>query len=136
MGKSAAVGPARFRVDAVGPRRAAATTQEVGADDEVAVGVDRFARPDDEVPPSGRVVRIVPGDVRIARQGMADQNGVVGRRAELAVGLVGHPHDGQGTPFFQGKRFLEGDILGIFQRNSRANAVAAIENASVGRHAF
>ena len=95
-----------------------------------------FARPDDEIPPAGRVVRIMPGDVRIARQGMADQNGVVGCRAERAVGLVGHPHDGQGAPFFQGKRFLEGDILGIFQRNSRAKAVAAIENASVGRHAF
>ncbi len=39
-----AVGAAGGRVDAVGPGRAAAAAQDVRADDEVAVGVDRLAR--------------------------------------------------------------------------------------------
>ena len=48
--------------------------------------------PTSDVPPAGIVVGVVPGDVRIARQGMADQHGVVALRVELAVGLVGHGH--------------------------------------------
>ena len=78
-----------------GPGRAAAAAQDVRADDEVAVGVDRLAGPDDDVPPAGIVVGVVPGDVRIAGEGVADQHGVVALRVEPAVGLVGHGHLGQ-----------------------------------------
>ena len=45
-GEIRAVRPSRVRIDAVGPGRAAATSEDVWADDEVSVRVDRFARPD------------------------------------------------------------------------------------------
>ena len=68
-GKIGGVGAAGFGIDAVRPGGAAATAQNVRADDEVAIGVDGLARPDDNVPPAGIVGLVVLGDVRIAGQG-------------------------------------------------------------------
>ena len=76
-GKSRGIAAARAGIDAVGPGRAAAAAENVGTNDEVAIGVDRLARPDHDVPPAGIIVGVVLGDVRIARQGVADQHGIV-----------------------------------------------------------
>ena len=97
-GKIAAVGLAGGGVDAAGAGGAAATAQQIGADDEEAVGVDRLARADHDVPPAGIVLLVVPGDVRIPAEGVADQDGVVARGVELAVGLVGDGDAGQQPP--------------------------------------
>ena len=47
-----AVRPPRCRIDGVGPGRAAATAQEVWADDEILVGVDRLAGSHGDIPPA------------------------------------------------------------------------------------
>ena len=86
-GKIGAVAAAGFGIDAVRPGAAAASAQAVRADDEVAVGVDALARPDQNIPPAGIVRVVVPGDVRIAGERMADQHGVVAPCVQAAVGL-------------------------------------------------
>ena len=50
---------------------------------------------------------VVPGDVRIARQGVADQHGIVALRIELPVGLEGHGHFGQPPAQFQARAARE-----------------------------
>ena len=89
-GKVRAIAPARGRVDGVGPGRAAAAAENIGTNDEVAIGVDGLARSDHDLPPAGVILGIVPGHVRIARQGVANQHGVVALGIELPVGLKSH----------------------------------------------
>lgn len=67
------------RVDAVGAGSAPASAEDVGADDEVTVGIDEPARPHDDIPPSDGIRVVVPGYVRIAADGVADENGIVAR---------------------------------------------------------
>ncbi len=73
-------------------RRAQASAQHVAADDEVACRVQDLARADDALPPAGLAGDgIAVGDELVARQRMADQDGVRLLRVQLAIGLVGHP---------------------------------------------
>ena len=58
-------------------------------------GVNRLARADHDVPPARIVLLVVPGHVGIAADGVADEDGVVARGVELAVGLVGHGDAGK-----------------------------------------
>ena len=86
----AAVRSVRFRIDAARTARPLASPQHVGANHEVAVRVDPFARTDEPVPPSRFVVVVVvpAGNMRIARQRVADEDRVVLRRREIAESLV------------------------------------------------
>ena len=89
----------RRGVDARRPRRPVAAAEEVARDHEPARGVDRLARPDHQLPPAGLLVRagaVVAGGVGAAGERVADQDGVVARRVELAVGLVGDGHRREG----------------------------------------
>ena len=90
-------------------------------------GVDRLARPDHDLPPARIVVRIVPGDMRIAADRVADEHGVVARRAERAVGFIGHGDAGQRTSEFQRERLLQGHGFNVAQRLAAAPAVAAFK---------
>ncbi len=73
-----------------------AAAQHVGADDEVAVGVDWPAGPDHHVPPAILAGdRMGLGDILIAGQRMADQHGVGARRIQRAVGAIRHRHPRQ-----------------------------------------
>ena len=67
-GEGKAIGLVGLGVDAAGAGGAHASAEGVGADDEVAVGVDGFFGSDHEVPPSGFfVVGVVfSGDVGVA----------------------------------------------------------------------
>ena len=77
-------------IDRGRPGRAHAAADHVGADDEVAVGVERPAGADHGVPPAGLAGhRMHIGDMLIAGQRMADQNGVGAIGIEVAIGLVG-----------------------------------------------
>ena len=100
-GEVAAVGLAGGGVEAAGAGGAAAAAQQIGADDKVAVGVNRLARAHRDVPPAGIVLLVVLGHVRIAADGMADQDGVVARGVELAVGLVSDRDAGKLAAEFQ-----------------------------------
>ena len=72
------------------PGRAHAAADHIGADDEVAVGVERTAGADHGLPPARLAGhRMHVGDVLIAGQRMADQNGVGTVGVEFAIGLVG-----------------------------------------------
>ena len=76
-GRSSAVGLAGRRVGRGRTGRAHAAAEDVGADDEEAVGVDRLAGADHQLPPAGLAGdRIDVGDMLVAGQRMADQHGV------------------------------------------------------------
>src|ERR1019366_1391258 len=90
---------------------ATATAQQIGADDEIAVSIDRLARPHRNVPPAGVILLVVPGYVRITADGVADQDGVTARSVELAIGLVSDGHAGKLAAEFEGQRLVEFDGL-------------------------
>ena len=76
-----AVGLAGGRVDRRGARRALAAAQQVRADDEQPVGVDRLAGADQVVPPARpRGVAVMAGGVGVAGQRVADEDAVGSRR--------------------------------------------------------
>ncbi len=89
-GKVEAPGLAGRRIGRGRPGRAHAAADHVRADDEIAVGVDRPARPDHGLPPARLAGdRMDVGDVLVAGQRMADQDRVAALGVERAVGLVG-----------------------------------------------
>ena len=70
--------------------RAHAAADHVRADDEIFVGIERTAGTDHGLPPAGLARhRMHIGDMLIAGQRMADQNGVGPVGIEFAIGLVG-----------------------------------------------
>ena len=72
------------------PGGAHAAAEDIGADDEIALGVDRPAGADHGLPPAGLAgQRMGVGDVLIAGERMADQHGVAALGIERAVGLIG-----------------------------------------------
>ena len=84
------VGLAGRRIGRGGAGRAQAAADDVGADDEEAVGVDDLAGPDQHVPPAGLAGhRMGIGDMLVAGQRVADEDGVGAGLVELAIGLVG-----------------------------------------------
>ena len=84
------VGLAGGRIGRGRAGRAEAAADDVGADDEEAVGVDDLAWADQHLPPAGLAGhRVGAGDVLVAGQRMADEDGVGPRRVQLAIGLVG-----------------------------------------------
>ena len=90
QGKVAAPRLPRGRIDGHGSGRAEAAAEVVDADDEEAIGVERFARSDHVVPPAD-VVGIVGVEARhVMRrvQRVADEHGIGARGIELAVRLV------------------------------------------------
>ena len=79
-----------LRVGRERPARAHAAADDVRADHEVAIGIDRQAGTDHRVPPAalaGDGMRV--GDMLVARQRVADQDGVRAFGVEFAIGLVG-----------------------------------------------
>ena len=79
------------RVDRARPGRAHAAADHVRADDEEAIGVDRLARADHDLPPARLAGdRMGVGDMLVAGQRMTDQHEVRLGGVERAVGLIGH----------------------------------------------
>ena len=94
--------PAGGGIDRGRPGGSLAAAQHVGADDEIAVGVERLARTDHVVPPA-RLAGLVAdaGRVRIARESVRDQDGVRAVGIQMAVGLVRDLNRGKGGPAFE-----------------------------------
>jgi len=77
-------------IDRGRPGRAHAAADHIGADDVVAIGIERPAGSDHGFPPAGLAGdRMHIGDMLIAGQRMADQNGVGALGVERAIGLIG-----------------------------------------------
>jgi hypothetical protein len=127
------VGRARRRVVRRGPGRAPAAAEQVGGDDEEAVGVERLARADHPVPPAERLARrpvaVVgrepvagalgrrrlgeAGRVGVPAERVAHQDDVVALRREGAVGLVGHPDRVQLPAAVERDRRGQVEVLGF-----------------------
>ena len=87
--------------------------QNIRADDEVAVGIEGFSRPDQRVPPArlagdGMII----GDVLIAGQGMADQDRIAARRVQMAMRRIGDPDRGQIDTAIEPEWLIGGKIIG------------------------
>ena len=108
-GEPFAVGFAGGGIDAAGPRAAVAAAEVVERNDEEPGRVDRLARADAGVPPSGFGVLggVVAGGVMVARQGVADEHRVSPVRVEFAVGLVDEVEPRQCLPALQFQRPIE-----------------------------
>ena len=84
-----AIGIPGPRIDRGRTRRSHAAADDIGADDEIALRVQRQARTHDPAPPAGLAGGgIGPGGVLIHGQGVADQDGVGLARVQPAIGLV------------------------------------------------
>ena len=98
-------------VDRCRPGRAHAAADHVGADDEVAVGVERPARPDHGLPPALLArdrVHIV--DMLIAGQRMADQDGVGAIGIQFAIGLIADLERRQVDAAIELQRLLDAEL--------------------------
>ncbi len=90
-----------------------AAAEVVQADDEEAVGIERPAGADDVVPPAdvGRgfagLVGAAAGDVVMAGQRMADEDGVRFRGVERAVGFIHQVEGGQHAAALQSEGLVE-----------------------------
>ena len=92
-------------IDAAGAGAALAPTDDVGADDEVAIGVEALARTDHGLPPPGTVLsRVVARGVSVPGQSVQYEYGVALSFVEHAVGLVGDGDRSEGLTRVEGKR--------------------------------
>ena len=83
-----AKGASGFWVHEVGSRRSSTASEYVGADYKETIGVDRLSRPDHDLPPPRFIVSIMPRDMGISAERMADQNGISSAGIERSVCLV------------------------------------------------
>ncbi len=89
-GERHGVGAAGGGIDGRRAGGAAASAQHVGADDEVAVGVERLAGADHVVPPAGLAGFVADaGGVRVARESVQHQDGVGFGGVQFAISFVG-----------------------------------------------
>ena len=124
----ASVGFARHGIGAARPGRSPTAAQQVRAHNKVAVGVNRFAGPHRDVPPTGIIFVVMFRHVRVAADRMADEQDVVLRRSQPPIGFVGNGHVGQLPAHLQRKLAIEGDGLRMPQRSRVTDAVATVEN--------
>jgi hypothetical protein len=89
---------------ALGPAAAVRRTERVDRDHKVTVGVDRLARPDQRIEPSGHALgdaaallagRVLAGGMMARGIAVDDQHRVVGLCIRSAVSLVSELEDGQ-----------------------------------------
>ena len=87
------------------PGAPAAAADDVGADDEVLVGVEPLAGTDHHVPPARALVAraVQPCHVGVPGERVGDEDGVVLALAQRAVGLVGQRERRQRAAPFEGE---------------------------------
>jgi hypothetical protein len=127
-GKIASVRFSGNGIDAAGPSGATATAEQVWADYEQAVRIDSVTGAHDNIPPTRIVLSIMPSYVRVATNGMANQDCVIAHGVELAVGFVSDGYTREVPTLFQIQRLVESDRLHMPQWSSVPDGVAAFEN--------
>ena len=90
-GNAKAQGSPVAGIDVLRPRGAHAAAQHVGADEEIALGVEHAcrARPACSHQPGLPVIGMRVGGILVAGQRMADEDGVRARGVQRAIGLIG-----------------------------------------------
>jgi hypothetical protein len=117
-----AVGLAGARIDLLGSGRTHAAAEHVGADHEIAVSIEGQAGPDRHLPPAGLAGhRMDFGRELVAREGMAEQDGVRALAVQRAVGLVGNRERADFDPGIEPHRPL-GAEDGALPRQVRAGS--------------
>ena len=103
--------------------RAQAATKDVRTDDKEPVGIDRLAGSDERFPPAGFARhRVDVGDVLIAGECVANQNGVRLGSVEVAVSLVGNHVRVQALPAVELQRHRHLEHVALRRRNRRRHA--------------
>ena len=98
-------GLAGRRVDVLRPGGSHAAAEHIGADEEIALGVEHAAGADQGLPPAGLAGdRMRVGGVLVAGQRMADQDRVRALGVERAVGLVGDRERAEIDPAIEPQR--------------------------------
>ena len=92
-----------FRIDGAGSGGAAAASQNVRADDEIPVGVERLSGTDHALPPAA-----LPAPVRVAGERVADQDRVIFRRVQFAVSFIGDLYGREGRAAIEVDAFERG----------------------------
>ena len=112
-GKREAERPARARVGRRGPAGTLAAAEDVGAEDEKVIRVDRLAGPDEIIPPAGLGIGegVDAGAVVVAAERVADHDRVVAGGVEPAVGLVPQGEAGQNLAALEGERLRVDKIV-------------------------
>ena len=83
----------RYRIGRGRAGRAHAAADHVGANDEIAFGIDRLAGADHRLPPAGLAGdRMSVNYMLIAGECVTDQNGVAARGVERTIGLISDLH--------------------------------------------
>jgi len=92
-----------------------AAAEDVGADDEVAVGIEGFAGADEVIPPAGFAVGegVDAGAVVVAREGVADEDGVGAGGVQATVGFVAEGEAGEGGAVVAGEGLGSGEVAGL-----------------------
>ena len=109
-------------VDLGRPDRAHAAADDVGADDEEAVGVDGLARPHHGFPPAWLAGDgMGAGDELVAGQRMTDQHGIGARFVQLAIGHIGDGPGRERAPAVQRERARRIGRRGLFPHPARVS---------------
>ena len=119
--------PAGRRIGRGRAGRAHAAADDIGADNEEPPRIDRLAGADHGLPPAGLARdRVDVGDVLVAGQRVADENGVGAVGVELAIGLVGD------LPGSQRGARIEGERLVRAEARHRARRLVGLSQALGG----
>ena len=121
------IGPPGRRIERGRAGRAHAAADDIRRNDEIAVGVDRPARPDHGLPPARLAGdRMIIRDMLVAGQRVADEDGVRLIGVEHAIGLIGDRQGAQRRP--RRPSAAAGPI-----RNVHNEAVRRVDLAKAGR---
>lgn len=105
--------PAGLGIGLLGSDGAHAAAENIGADDEILVGIEDFAGADDHFPPARPAGhRMVTGDILIAAQRVTNKNGVRFGSVERPVGLERHREIPELHPAIQAQGLIHAQLNG------------------------
>ncbi len=127
--ESVAPGFAGGGIDLARPGGAHAAAEHVGADQEIAIGVEHLAWPDDGLPPARLAGdRMGAGHILVTRDRMADQDRVGSLGVELAVGLIGNGDGRQIDAAVETQRRIRPQL----EAGTRQNGIGGAQSVTCG----
>ena len=111
-----------LRVEAGRSGGAEASTQDIGADHEIAISVDGMPGTDHLLPPARLIIGIVAGHMGVGRQTGGDEDEIVPAGREFPPRLIGNGHLGETATGQEGKRLgggCKGQALEVGRRHGQ-----------------